>query len=515
MPGDPKADMRVSLDDAEPVNDRDTWPEPDMRLVEDDRAPAPMLDNDALPAGWDSWVDGEAAARGCGRDYVAAALIGAASAWIGNARRIAATPDWTEPAPVWIALVGAPSTGKTPALRPMIDASYTLERDDEPMWCEALARYERDAEAAQAVEKAWREKVRDAAGQGATSPELPSGAKAPDRPPRPRVVAMDTSVEELQHLLSENPRGLLYLRDELSGWVGGFDRYTGSKGTHWAFFLECWNGGFYANDRVKRHGKPIRINHASLAILGGMVLDRLREVLADADDGLTARIIYIWPEPEPIKPLADRGDAAATQRRNMLLTAARRLRALKMGADDYGAPAPIALRLDDNARKLFDEMRTDWMQRARRGSGLAAGWAGKNPGRTLRLALIFELLAWAASSGSEPPTTVSADAIVRAGGYLDYAAQMLDRVTAGLAIGQAEIDAATIARRLLATRPSRLNERELYQAAGFAWPRDHKRRATALGVLATMGWIRRHDPTGQGRPRGDWEVSPRLKEVSP
>ena len=38
---------------------------------------------------------GEAKARACPRDYVAAGLIAAASGWIGNARRIAATADWT------------------------------------------------------------------------------------------------------------------------------------------------------------------------------------------------------------------------------------------------------------------------------------------------------------------------------------------------------------------------------------------------------------------------------------
>jgi hypothetical protein len=63
---------------------------------------------------------------------------------------------------------------------------------------------------------------------------------------------------------------------------------------------------------------------------------------------------------------------------------------------------------------------------------------------------------------------VSADAIARAGAYLDYACDMLDRVTAGLALTEPEADAAMIARHLLATRPTRLNERELYQSPGFA-----------------------------------------------
>jgi hypothetical protein len=54
------------------MTDDDGWPEPDLRLVEDDRTPAPKLDDDALPAGWDEWIGKGASARGCPRDYMAA-----------------------------------------------------------------------------------------------------------------------------------------------------------------------------------------------------------------------------------------------------------------------------------------------------------------------------------------------------------------------------------------------------------------------------------------------------------
>jgi hypothetical protein len=483
--------------------------EPDMRLVEDDCVPAPTLDDDALPAGWKDWISSEAAARGCPHDYVAAALIGAASGWTGNARRIAATADWTEPAHLWFVNIGVPSAGKTPALRPMIDASRRLERDAEPAWREAVAKCERDAEAASACDKEWREQVKEAARNGRVPPNRSADADQPVRPPRPRLIAMDSSTEELQRMLAEAPRGLIYVRDELTGWLGGFDRY-GGNGADRSFFLECWNGGAYVCDRVRYHGEPIRIEHASLAIIGGMVPDRLREVLADADDGLTARLVFIWPEPPPITKLSDRGDKDAAQRRKMLLDAAHRLRSLAMGADEHSAPAPIALRLDDDARQLFDEIRCDAMEKARSAHGLAAGWYGKNPGRALRLALVYELLRWGLH-GDVQANTVSADSVARAGAFLDYAARMLSRVTAGLAIGQAEADAAAIARHLLATLPDRLNERQFYQTAGFAWARDGKRRAAALSTLERFGWIRPLDTAGQGRPRGDWQVSPRLK----
>jgi hypothetical protein len=322
---------------------------------------------------------------------------------------------------------------------------------------------------------------------------------------------MDTTTEELQRMLGEGPRVLLYVRDELAGWLGAFDRYNGA-GADRAFFLECWNGGAYVCDRVRYHGEPIRIEHASLSIIGGMVPDRLREILSGADDGLAARLIYIWPVPMPISPLADCGDEKAAQRRDMLVSAARRLRALPMGADNHGTPAPKALKMDADARVLFDEVRREWMARARKASGLAAGWAGKNPGRALRLALVFELLAWAACGDAEP-ATVSADTVARAGAYLDYAGDMLDRITAGLALTESEADAAMIARHLFAKRPKRFNERELYQSEGFAWARESERRVAALAVLDREGWIRRPTNSAKGRPRGDWQVSPRLAEV--
>src|SRR5262245_16189367 len=163
------------------------------------------------------------------------------------------------------------------------------------------------------------------------------------------MMAMDTSTEELQRLLAENPRSLLYVRDELAGWLGGFDRY-GGHGADRAFYLEAWNGGAYVCDRVRYHAAPVRIEHTSLAIIGGMVPDRLREVLSEADDGLAARLVYIWPDPMPIARLTDRGDVEAANRRDTLTTAARRLRTLAMDADDHGQPTPRALRLDDDAR---------------------------------------------------------------------------------------------------------------------------------------------------------------------
>jgi hypothetical protein len=419
-------------------------------------------------------------------------------------------PAKFQKSPYHPAVIPGTSAGKTPALRPMIEASRVIEREAEPAWREALTQHERDAEAARATDKAWRERVEAAAREGTTPPDRPASAEEPIPPPRPRVVVMDTSTEELQRLLAQNARGLLYHRDELAGWLGNMDRY-GGKGGDRGFFLECWNGTAYDCDRVKFNGNPLRIEHAALAMLGGMVPDKLRETLAEADDGLGVRFIYVWPEPLPIKPLANRSHQDAGERREKLLKAARNLRSLPMGTDEHGKPAPRALPLDSNAFKLFDKLRIDAMSKARTLTGLAAEWHGKNPGRALRLAFVFELLAWAGRGGAEPESLrVSGDAVCRAGKYLDYASAMLDRVTAGLAIRRAEADAAAIARHLQATAAKRLNERGLYQTAGFSWARDAERRNAALRMLEGARWIGRPGAGKHGRPRGDWDVSPLL-----
>jgi hypothetical protein len=428
----------------------DPWPQPDRRLIEDDRAPAPKLDDDALPAGWDEWIEKEASARGCPRDYLAAALIGAASALLGNSRHVAVSEAWSEPPHLWLALVGAPSTGKTPALKPILEACRSIERDAEPEWQVAMAEHSRLAEVARALEEQWSADVRTATKNGQPPPNRPPGADAPLEPSMPRLLAMDATTEELQRLLARQPRGLFYVRDELTGWFGNHDRYGGNGGDR-AFFLEAWNGGAYMVDRVKHRGQPVRISRTALAIFGGMQPDRLREALAGADDGLGARFAFIWPDPPPISKLASECDETVRDRRNRLVEAARRLHGLQMCFDGSDEPAPCQVRLDRTALALFDELRQETLQRSRSSRGLASGWHGKTPGRALRLALVFELLAWSMSDGSEP-RLISGDAMARAGYYLDYLASMFDRVTAGLAIRRDEADAATIARHVLSTR---------------------------------------------------------------
>ncbi len=179
-----------------------TWPEPDKRLVEDDDAPAPTLEVDALPARWGEWVLEEAEACSVPRDYVAAALIGAASEWVGNARLVAATADWREQGHLWFALVGMPSTGKSPAMRPAIEATRSLERAKEPAWRDECSKHAAAVAEAKLHEERWQNEVRDAVDKKTAPPDRPAKAEPPPMPAPFRLLAMDVTTEELQRLLA-------------------------------------------------------------------------------------------------------------------------------------------------------------------------------------------------------------------------------------------------------------------------------------------------------------------------
>src|SRR5664279_4062595 len=88
-----------------------------------------------------------------------------------------------------------------------------------------------------------------------------------------RCIINDATPEKVAEILSRGPSGSLMVHDELAGWLGGFDRYNSGQSSR-AFYLSCWTGGPYAQDRVGR-GKSdadaeIHVDNLALCILGGI-----------------------------------------------------------------------------------------------------------------------------------------------------------------------------------------------------------------------------------------------------
>ena len=185
-------------------------------------------------------VDG-AKAIGCEPSYLALPLLVALAAAIGNTRRLELKRGWSAPAILWGAIVGESGTSKTPAFKLVMQPVRERQEKALDRHVEAMEEYE--------VELARWEK------DMATWKRDQSAEDDPPEKPRPpasnRFVVSDTTVEALAPILLENPRGVLLARDELAGWIGSFDRYSGKgkTGADSANWLSMFNAESVIVDR--------------------------------------------------------------------------------------------------------------------------------------------------------------------------------------------------------------------------------------------------------------------------
>ena len=174
---------------------------------------------------------------------------------------------WMESTRLWVGLVGDPSTKKSPIL---YQAVRPLERIDAALWS-----------AYTAAKAQWDALDRDT--KRVTPPPLQT-----------RVKVNDVTIEAAQEVLNDSPDGVLYLRDELSGFFGSMDKYAGNRGAaaDRGFWLQAYNGHAYGCNRVKR-GSGL-IEHLSVSVLGGIQPESMRKLAEDSvDDGLIQRLVPI------------------------------------------------------------------------------------------------------------------------------------------------------------------------------------------------------------------------------
>ncbi|WP_147023473.1 DUF3987 domain-containing protein, partial [Microvirga aerophila] len=275
---------------------------------------------------------------------------------------------------LWLAVVGSPSAGKSPALDPPLSIVRQIER----LAIEAI-RPEREAyqeavELARANLADWQAKVREALKSGKTPPSRPTEAAEPEPVPLPRLVVGDTTPEKLGTILRDNPKGVLLNRDEIAGWLGSFGRYSSAGGGERAMWLEAYGGRAYTIDRQK-DPDPIIIPHLSVPVLGGVQPDKLHLMTGGDDDGFAARFLWCWPEPvSGFKLARDKVDGGAQE------AAFQRLCNLGMAQAVDGSVQPSHVPLSEAAAAQFEAYVVEIKVRAKSASGLLNGALGKVPG---------------------------------------------------------------------------------------------------------------------------------------
>jgi hypothetical protein len=105
------------------------WPAIDGDLLDEHRDAVPAFPVDLLPQPWPAWVRAAAQSADTPADYVAQAVLAAAAGVSGTRVWICVSEGWVEPLRLWLAVVGASSTGKSPALAQVGRLVTALERD--------------------------------------------------------------------------------------------------------------------------------------------------------------------------------------------------------------------------------------------------------------------------------------------------------------------------------------------------------------------------------------------------
>lgn len=195
-----------------------------------------------LPEPMREFVEATAAAMRCDASYAALPLLAAAASAIGTTRQLRLKRTWPALAILWTATVGESGTLKTPpfkaavrALRKRQGRAMKEHSEAERKYLDDVAYYEK----ALAVWKRSKDPL-----------ELPP--VKPEPPVAVRYVVSDCTVESLAPILLDNPRGVLMARDELAGWFGSFDKYSGggtagsADAAHW---LSMHNGEAIIVDR--------------------------------------------------------------------------------------------------------------------------------------------------------------------------------------------------------------------------------------------------------------------------
>src|SRR5262249_33859665 len=247
---------------AEPI-----WPTPVDLWAKFD---APELPANILPPVIERYARGQAMLTGADPAGLAMAALTVCAAAIPD--RIKVQPKvhehgWLEAARIWTALIGPPSTKKSPmirqAARPLIHIDMKLFN----AYLDKKAKY--DALSAEERKQ--------------TAP-----------PKHVRLRIEDATMEGAQEILRDSPDGVLCLQDELSGWFGSMDKYSAGRGAakDRGFWLQAFHGGSYAVDRISRGS--FQIPNLSVSLLGGMQPEPLRKVVDEAvDDGLIQRLFVI------------------------------------------------------------------------------------------------------------------------------------------------------------------------------------------------------------------------------
>ncbi|HKD09868.1 MAG TPA: DUF3987 domain-containing protein [Bryobacteraceae bacterium] len=337
----------------------DDWPKPEP--IQSELPPVEAFSEDLLPESFRPLVADVTERMQVPMDYPAVVMMLCLAGAVNRRATIqpkANDTGWVIVPNLWGGIIAPPGFMKSPviqaATRPLnqIQAEWRNEHEA------ALIDYARQKEEYELRRAAWKEQFKAASKKGNTAPDRPEDE--PKEPKLPRLIVNDATFEALHQTMSENPAGILVIRDELTGWWSQLDK-AGREGER-AFCLQAWNGDTgHTIDRIGRG--TIHVEACCMSMLGGIQPGRLRSYLVDAlkdgpsNDGLIQRFqVLVWPDTMREFADVDRVPDLASEEH-----VSRVFRALV----EMDAENPARFNFGPDAQELFTEWRAELEEKVR------------------------------------------------------------------------------------------------------------------------------------------------------
>ena len=277
----------------------------------------------------------------CPVDYFLVPCLSLAGAAIGRSVALHIKPRWSECAILWTAFVGRPGTSKTAPLKQATEPLLNIFKETKFDHSLMVERRKEEKKAAAAKRRA----------RGGAAPPTDGD----EVPKLERVFVDDTTFEALAGILAENPRGVIEIRDELSGFATGMGQYKGGKGDDREKMLSLWSGVPLAIDRKGQEGHvPTFLPHPFFALTGAIQPDKLRYLQGEQglDDGLIDRLLFAYPD--PVEPVW-REELLSDSSMDHWDRAIRRLRRRPMISGEWGEQKPALTTFTPEAKRRWVE----------------------------------------------------------------------------------------------------------------------------------------------------------------
>lgn len=477
------------------------WPEP--QKLPGELLPVLELDPEWLPEGLRKGCLDIAERLSCPLDYVAIpAIVGAGTA-LGNTVGILPKEfddSWVVHAGFWGGIIGSPGSMKTPALNASLKPLQHLEDIAVAQYKKDCAQYRTDKIAFDKAMTSFK------SGKSTTFPVEPI------KPIKTRYIVNDVTYQALGEILSENPRGILALADELTGLLQSLD--TPGQEAARGFYLSGWGGqGNYTFDRVTRDS--ITLTRYQLAVFGGFQPDRVKAYVRHAqsgsskNDGLLQRFqLLVWPDLTGDFELIDRpSNKEALTQMHQAINSLNQLSNTGIVGSTKNSAGVLLLHFDIAAQVLFN----DWYQRnekmLRTGALAPAEHSHFAKYRSLvpGLALLFHLI-----NGHQGP--ISEASLSTALQFAKYLKSHAKR-TYGSVNGLDSAPTKALAKKLLQGRlVDGFTQRNVLHK-GWANLSNKDAVFLAVNALVEHNWLTEHLSDNGGRKTTIYKINPRIADT--